>query len=115
MTQTPRGLASGGKKLWTQVLETHDLDEMQVAMLEQACRQRDRTDTLARLNYEAGDEPDQSNLRQERDAALAMSRLLAALRLPDEAGRKPQARQIRGVQSPTKLSAAERMRLRTGS
>jgi hypothetical protein len=44
---------------------------------------------------------------------LAMTRLLAALRLPDAAGRKPQARQIRGVQAPSSSrSALERSRLR---
>jgi hypothetical protein len=42
-----------------------------------------------------------------------MTRLLAALRLPDEAGRKPQARQIRGVHAPSSpVSALERARLR---
>jgi hypothetical protein len=55
-------------------------------MLEQACRQRDRCDTLA-SDAAAGD---RGALRHERDSALAMTRLLAALRLPDEGGRKPQ-------------------------
>jgi hypothetical protein len=42
-----------------------------------------------------------------------MARLLSALRLPDDAGRKPQARKIRGVQQPSSaVSALERARLR---
>jgi hypothetical protein len=92
---------------------TVPLDEgpPQLATLELACRQRDRCDTLA-PEAAAGDP---GALRHERDAALTMTRLLAALRLPDEAGRKPQARRMRDVQVPstvTPMSALERARLR---
>jgi hypothetical protein len=89
----------------------HEPDPPQLATLELACRQRDRCDALA-PDAAAGDA---GALRHERDSALAMTRLLAALRLPDEAGRKPQARQLRGVQAPsgaTPMSAVERARLR---
>lgn len=108
MSDVPKGLKAGGTKLWQEISEGHALDAGQEAMLEQACRQRDRTDMLHETiigseAVEAGD------LRQERDAALAMTRLLAAMRLPDDAGKRPQARQIRGVQEPSRiLSIAER-------
>jgi hypothetical protein len=97
MTAPPAGLASGGRALWRSVTLVHELDPPHLATLELACRQRDRCDMLA-SDAAAGDH---GALRHERDAALAMTRLLAALRLPDEGGRKPQARQIRGVQAPS--------------
>ena len=46
---------------------------------------------------------------RQQEAALA--RLISALRLPDEAtGKRPQKRQIRGVQKPSKVSSLERAR-----
>ena len=108
MTEAPVGLAPGGRVLWRAVAGLHELDRPQLATLEQACRQRDRCDVLA-PEAVAGNP---GTLRHERDAALAMTGLLAALRLPDAAGRKPQARPIRGVQAPSvPMSALERGRL----
>src|SRR4028118_1595799 len=118
MTGPPAGLAKGGRALWSAVLDSHELDTPRLAVLEQACRQRDRCDTLA-ANAANGDpgalrhESDSAMamprlpataatgapgaLPHERDSAMAMTRLLSALRLPDDVGRQPQARQIRGV------------------
>ena len=46
---------------------------------------------------------------RQQEATLA--RLISALRLPDEAtGKRPQKRQIRGVQQPSKVSSLERAR-----
>jgi len=109
MTNAPTGLACGGRQLWEDVVASHDLNAMQVAVLEQACRQRDRCDVLARQAADG----DPGALRHERDAALAMARLFAALRLPDSHGRVPQARQLRGLQAPSQpIPALERVRLR---
>ena len=109
MTAPPAGLASGGVALWSAVSNLHELDPSQLATLEQACRQRDRCDTLA-PNAAAGDP---GALRHERDSALAMARFLTALRPPDDGGCKPQARRIQGVQAPSvPMSALERARLR---
>lgn len=48
---------------------------------------------------------------RQQEAALA--RLISALRLPDEAtGKRPQKRQVRGVQQPSKVSSLERARQR---
>lgn len=107
MAGIPRGLRSGGKALWVGLSEHHDLDAGQVATLEGACRQRDRADLLA----SAAGAGDASALRQERDSLLAMARLIAALRLPNEAGKRPQARQLRGVQQPSgKVSSLDKAR-----
>lgn len=96
----PRGLKAGGRRLWDGITSDHPaLDSGQLALLEQACRQRDRADSLAA----AAADGDPGALRHERDSAMAMARLLAAIRLPDEkTGRRPQARQTRGVQRPSK-------------
>jgi len=80
---------------WSAVTGLHELDPPQFVMLEQACRQRDRCDALA--PDAAAGHP--GALRHERNAALTMTRLLAALRRPNEAGREPQAPQIRGCPS----------------
>ena len=46
---------------------------------------------------------------RQQEASLA--RLISALRLPDEAtGKRPQKRQIRGAQKPSKVSSLERAR-----
>lgn len=98
MTETPNDLLEGGAALWRSVIEKHDdLDGPQLATLEAACRQRDRADSLA-AKAATGDP---GALRHEREANLAMTRLLVSLRLPDERGRRPQLRSLRGVQHAT--------------
>ncbi len=103
----PKGLRSGGRRLWEGIAGDNELDDGQLATLEQACRQRDRADSLA----SAAASGDPSALRHEREAGLAMTRLIAALRLPDEkSGKRPQSRQVRGVQKPSTVSSLERAR-----
>jgi hypothetical protein len=46
VTQTPNGLAVGGRSLWAQVTEEHNLDVVQVVTLLEACRAKDRLDRL---------------------------------------------------------------------
>src|SRR4051812_27069152 len=101
---TPKELGTGGRDLWRSVTDQHDLTGPQLATLEVACRQRDRADQLA----EAAVKGDVSALRHEREASLAMARLIASLRLPDPlSGRRPQFRSIRGVHRPTIQSTVE--------
>ncbi len=101
---TPKDLKAGGRQLWRSVTERHDLTGAQLATLEAACRQRDRADQLG----EAASTGDPSALRHEREASLAMARLIASLRLPDPAtGRRPQLRGIRGVHAPVSLPSVE--------
>src|SRR5438045_3739142 len=92
---TPSDLGEVGRVLWASITREHtSLTAAQLALLEAACRQRDRADSLA----EAAESGDVSALRHEREASLAMARLMAALRLPDPTtGRKPQRRSMRGV------------------
>jgi hypothetical protein len=111
---TPDDLGTGGRSLWESITTEHTLDASQLALLEAACRQRDRADSLA---AKAG-EGDVSALRHEREASLAMARLVSALRLPDpRTGKRPQLRSLRGVHtgpaaSPAPLSSLERARRR---
>lgn len=107
MPTVPLGLRTGGDALWRAIVESQDLDAGQLATLEQACRQRDRADVLA-PQAAIGD---LAAIRHERDAALSMARLLAALRLPDTVGgKRPARRQLRGVQQPSAVSSLERAR-----
>lgn len=111
----PKGLRAGGKALWQAVTGAHaDLSGTQLATLEAACRQRDRADQLA----DNAAEGDVSALRHEREALLAMARLLTSLRLPDATGKRPQLRGIRGVHTPTgtakdRMSSIDRARRRS--
>lgn len=102
MTTTPKGLRAGGRRLWQGITADHeDLDSGQLALLEQACRQRDRADSLA----SAAAAGDPGALRHERDSAMAMARLIAAIRLPDEVtGKRPQTRPLRGAHQPKSTS-----------
>jgi hypothetical protein len=108
----PKTLRAAGKALWRDITAEHDaLDAGQRATLEAACKMRDRMDQLR----EVADSGDPKWLRQERDAALAMTRLLAAMRLPDDAGKRPQARQLRGVQKPSAVTSLDRARARASA
>lgn len=111
MSDIPEGLAGGGSALWQAVVEVHDLDAGQLVTLEQACRMKDRCDELAVVVAEAG--ADSKAHDREQSASASLARLIAALRLPDEAGKRPQRRGIRGVQQPSKVgsvSSLERAR-----
>lgn len=103
----PKGLNAGGQSLWRGIAGAHPgLTPAELATLEQACRQRDRADSLA----DKASEGDVSALRHEREASLAMARLIAAMRLPDGSGHRPQVRTIRGTYKPGRVSSLERAR-----
>ena len=83
-----------------------------------ACHTADRLDTLEQLSRvtdpiiegRAGPmtHPVFAEVRQQ---SALLARLVAALRLPDEAtGKRPQKRQVRGVQQPSKVSSLDRAR-----
>ena len=93
----PKDLQAGGRKLWREVVTAYDLDGCQLVTLQGACRLQDRADSLAPLAAEG----DAGALRSERESLLAVTRLITALRLPDDAGRRPQLRSVRGVQRPS--------------
>ena len=130
----PAGLATGGSGLWSAITEAHpDLDAVQLVQLEEACRAKDRldkldsllradVDTWAKLVVDVNSDGQIFELRvtqalaQANSTANLMKQLLAALRLPDESGRKPQYRGPRGAYTPNapakagKVSSLERAR-----
>jgi len=123
--------------LWKSVTDAHELDAVQEVTLLEACRSKDRLDKLD--DVLRGDEEtwmrlvkdDRSEYHELKiDSALAsanttanlLKQLLAALRLPDEAGKKPQQRGgARGAYATTpkdsgKVSSLDRARAaKTGS
>ena len=131
-SRIPAGLSAGGRSLWKSVTDAHDLDAVQEVTLLEACRSKDRLDKLDEVLR--GDEEtwmrlikdDRSEYHELKiDAALAsanttanlLKQLLAALRLPDEEGKKPQQRGgARGAYAatpksgPSKVSSLDRAR-----
>lgn len=106
----PTGLRSGGKALWTAIDADHELDATQLVQLEEACRAKDRLDQLDAI---LADGYESSALKDANATANLMKQLLAALRLPDEHGKKPQYRGPRGAvkpQVPSGVSSLERAR-----
>lgn len=131
----PEGLGHGGRALWDGITDAHELDAVQAAQLTEACRMKDRLDKLDALlsgdvdswvkvvtNHDGAP----ISLRIDAAAKLAnetantMKQLLAALRLPDAAGERPQRRGPRGAQKPSMPggkdgSAAKRAASRWGA
>ena len=121
--QAPKGLGARGRRLWREITEAHELDPMQVVLLEEACRCADRLDKLeeklsgredawAHLlsRMDLGDEDTrvielriEGALSEARQQQNVFKQLLASLRLPDAAGARPQQRGgARGSYSPKK-------------
>ena len=123
----------GGAALWQAVTEAHELDETQRVQLVEACRMKDRLDKMDELlrgniaawatieHYEGNTSVlvISSVLDKANATANAMKQLIAAMRLPDAAGKRPQYRGPRGAQAPStpggKSSAAGRAASRWGS
>lgn len=110
----PAGLGVRGSRLWASLMAQDALlrvvlePRREVAL--SACRAADR---LELLEVAAADAPavlegrsgqiTNPLLVEARQQAALLTRLLAALRLPDEAtGKRPQKRPLRGVQQPSK-------------
>lgn len=104
---TPSGLSRGGAALWRAIVKEHDLDVTQLVQLEEACRAKDRLDQLDRVlrgDVETwaeiiGDEDHLTcrlqiapALGKANETANLMKQLIAALRLPDSTGKRPQQR-----------------------
>lgn len=139
----PVGLATRGKRLWREITEAHDLDSVQVVMLEECCRSADRLDELDSIIQGRGvlelmrfrckdafsDEFDRNLsvevkfdnvLGEARQQQNVLKQLLVSLRLPDGAGVKPQRRGARGSYKPTaekagNVSSIDRARQRRDS
>jgi hypothetical protein len=109
-SKPPTGLGRGGAALWREIVKTHDLDATQRVQLEEACRAKDRLDTLdevlrgdadtwMRLAIDVQSDGSTYELRitnalgKANETANLMKQLLAALRLPDkQTGKRPQQR-----------------------
>lgn len=121
-------LGAGGKRLWAAVCEYAELDEMQKVQLMEACRAKDRLDKLdgmlrgdtaewGQIEFSIG-RPSVLVINNALDKANAtassMKQLLAALRLPDAAGKKPSVSHVPrgvhkvGVPSGSAVTALER-------
>lgn len=119
---------AGGRALWDAITEAYELDPVQLVQLTEACRAKDRLDKLDELLR--GDVAswvsivgEEGNLSLRVDAALdkanttanLLKQLIAALRLPDADGKRPQYRGPRGAQAPSVpsgVSSLDRARAR---
>lgn len=128
--KAPVGLSAGGRALWRDITDAHDLDAAQLVQLTEACRAKDRLDKLDDVLRGDGHtwmqlvedfKSDQVSelritgaLKEANATANLLKQLLAALRLPDEVtGKKPQYRGPRGAQKPSVpagISSLERAR-----
>lgn len=100
----PRGLNVAGRKLWEVSTAEFEWAEHELALLEEACRVRDRiveldaavkSDGLMITSSQgARVHPAVSEARQQR---LALARLLATLQIPGLDDDLPAARGVRGV------------------
>lgn len=122
----------GGQRLWDAITADHELDAQQEVQLTEACRMKDRMDKLDELlrgdvgawaTIEDFDgRPSvlviSSALDKANTTANVMKQLLAAMRLPDSTGKRPQqrggARGSYGAQTPggATVSSLERARAR---
>ncbi len=83
----PRGLRTGGRKLWRSVVGAYELEEHELTLLREACRVTDRLDMLAALVERDGiTEPGTGQVhpavKEARQQEITLARLLAALRMP---------------------------------
>lgn len=98
--QPPARLKKTGRELWASVVSEYDLDEHEIITLKEACRTADRLDELDREMEEQpltvfnvrGDEVANPRIVEQRQQSLVFTRLMASLRLPNEAGEQPQRR-----------------------
>jgi hypothetical protein len=130
--RTPPGLGSGGKRLWKDITDLHELDPMQTVQLTEACRAKDRLDLLDQILrgdvdtwafIRVNDNSDEASLiiddalAKANSTANLLKQLLAAMRLPDsQSGKRPQVRASRGAYSkPGKVSSLDRARVAKSS
>jgi hypothetical protein len=115
-------LGARGQRLWGNLLAQDKLLEDEANPMREvalsACRTADRVDRLERLAQETDPVVEGRQgpmihplLAEVRQQAALLARLVAALRLPDQStGKRPQHRQVRGVQQPSGVSSLDRAR-----
>lgn len=122
-TPPPTSLEAGGQALWHGIADSFVLMPEQLVQLEEACRAKDRLDKLdlvlrgdvdawVSIAEDYDGTPIALNvapaLAQANATANLLKQLLAALRLPDEEGRRPQYRGARGAQAPSTPGGAQK-------
>jgi hypothetical protein len=110
----PDDLGPRGRFLWDSVTEAHELDATQLIQLEDACNAADEVARMTEMLAEGHDSKLQSDLNATRNL---VKQLIAALRLPDQFGKRPQVRgTARGAVAPQqpggKVSSLDRARSR---
>lgn len=102
---TPRGLGPSGRKLWNFVTAENEMLPHEAALLEEACRTRDRITEMREQVAQDGTMLASSQgmrlhpaIAEERQQRLALARLLATLGVPGlEDDDLPASRGVRGV------------------
>lgn len=100
----PRGLNAAGRRLWDKATDEFELAHHELALLEEACRVRDR---IVELDAAVKDDglmlPSSQGARvhpavgEGRQQRLTLARLLATLQIPGLDDDLPTARGVRGV------------------
>lgn len=96
----PRGAGTAGRALFRSITEAFELEPHEIAVLGQVVRVADRIAALDALVDAEGvmvEGKVHGALVESRLERLALSRMLTALRLPDQADQRPQRRGMRGV------------------
>jgi hypothetical protein len=90
--------------LWSALVDRLHLDAHELRLLHEACRASDRCDALDLALREQGavlgDGRPNPMLRESREQAITLARLVTAMRLPEDLGepeRRSQRRGARGV------------------
>ena len=107
-------LADGGRGLWDSISGDHDLADVQLVQLLEACRAKDRLDTLnASMQSDEPAEWPQGALTGATNTANLMKQLLATLRLPESGqsrGGNPGTARLPYQKGGKKLSSLDRAR-----
>lgn len=130
--RVPRGLGVKGTRLWRELHEERGekFPPAESVLVEEACRMADRLDKLNALLV--GDDDAWARVRipgnsdelvlvvndamsEARQQANVLKQIIAALRLPDESGSKPQRRGARGAYSPGAGSARAAVKAVSGT
>lgn len=104
MSDKPGGLGSAGTELWDATYERFELASHEAALLEEACRVRDRIVQLRCAVSDDGLMIDSSQgmrlhpaVAEERQQKLVLARLLATLSIPGVDDDLPPSAGVRGV------------------
>lgn len=91
----PPGTKAAGRRLWHEVLGRFELDQHEQALLREAVRVVDLLDVLSGIVIAEGPLVDgrvHAAVVEQRQQRIVLARLIASLRLPDDADERPQRR-----------------------